>query len=195
MDERELVAGLAARNPEAISALVQRYAPLMLAHARTRVDSPEDAEDAVYGLIARWCERPPSIARPLIPFLLRSVTNAVIDGERKRKRQTGMHPRTPSGLVEPDRRKKGPLEARRTDETPEEFHMICSEALAALSDGDRQVLEFAYLRTMAPKEKAGEMNKTIGAYEKRLHDARGRFKRTIAAVRARRAKAPAQAGG
>lgn len=195
MDERELVAGLAARDPEAISALVQQHAPLMLAHARKRLYQREDAEDAVYGLIARWCERPPTIAGPLVPFLLRSVTNAVIDGERKRKRQTGMHPRTASGLAEPDRRKKGPLEGRRTDETPDEFHEICSEALAMLSDSDRQVLELAYLRRMTPKEKAGEMNTGIGAYEKRLHDARGRFKRAIAATRARHSKAPAPAGG
>jgi RNA polymerase sigma factor (sigma-70 family) len=186
MDDGELARRLAAGDPEAFAALLTDHAPRMMAYATALVRSRQAGEDAVSDLIAKWFERPPMITGALVPFLLRSVKNAVIDAERRRKKETGQHPRTPTGIAPPDRRKRGALVERRGDESDEAYDAICEEALASLSANDRQVLELA-TRTMTTKEMADELKKSTGAFHKQLHDARGRLVKAMDAVRARRA--------
>lgn len=183
MDERELVDGLAAGNPDALSALLTQYAPRLIAFATSLLQSPEGGEDVVAELLARWVDKPPTIGGPLVPFLMSSVRNGVIDSIRRDRRQTGSHPREPGGIAKPDRRKIGPLARKQPDESEEEFYAITAEALATLSKPDRDVLDLAYLRTMTREERAAELNKSLGVYDKRLHDARERLKRAIDAIR------------
>ena len=187
MDDRELVARLAARDAEGFSALFTLYVPRMIAYATSLLGSPEAGDDAVADLIEKWFKRPPTIGGPLVPFLLRSVKNAVIDAERRRKKETGQHPRTTSGLAAPDRRMRGPLVQKAPAETDEEFDALCAEAFATLSASDREVLELG-TRTMTTKEKAAELKKTVAALNKQLHDARGRLVKAVEVARASRAR-------
>jgi RNA polymerase sigma factor (sigma-70 family) len=117
---------------------------------------------------------------------MRSVRNGAIDSIRQARKQTGSHPREPGGIAKPDRRKIGPLTRKEPDESDEQFHAILSEAIATLSQSDREVLELAYLRTMTREERAAELNKTLGAYDKQLHDARERLKKAVEDARTRR---------
>lgn len=181
MEDRALVEGLAARDPAAFAALVTQYVPRMLAYATKLLDSPEAGEDAVYELLAKWVEHPPAVGGPLVPFLLRSVRNAVVDAERLRKKQTGQHPRMATGMTTSDRRYRGALVRQETNESDEEFETVCGRAYASLSPSDR-VLEMA-TRTMTTGEKAAEVHKTVGAFNKHLHDARERLVQAVARAR------------
>jgi DNA-directed RNA polymerase specialized sigma24 family protein len=189
MDERELVARLAARDPEAFAALQQDYVPRLLRHATKQLHSPQEAEDAVYAMIAKWATGSAPVVRgPLVPFLLRSVDNAVVDARRLYKKQTGQHPRTPVGTPPPpDRRLRGALVEQRADESDAEYDEVCTAALESLSANDRAVLEMS-TRTMSAKEKATEMKKKPNAYAKQLHDARGRLVKAVEVQRARRGR-------
>lgn len=183
MEDDALVEGLAARDPAAFAALVTNYVPRMLSYATKLLRSPEAGEDAVYELLAKWVENPPTIRGPLVPFLLRSVANAVVDFERLRKRQTGQHPRMTTGTpTPPDRRYRTTLVRQEPGETDDEFERVCSQALTSLSPQDREVLEMA-TRTMTTEEKAAEMHKTVGAFNKHLHDARTRLIQAVARAR------------
>jgi len=189
MDDPELAKRLAARDPEALAALHTQYVPFMLRYATRLLESPEAAEDAVYELLAKWAlAEPPTIEGPVRAYLLRSVYHAVVDAVRLEKEQTGHHPRSPSGVAGPDRRIRGALVQQHEDETDEEFDAMCAQAYASLSSGDREVLEMA-TRNMTTKDKAKEMNKTDNAFNKHLHDARGRLVKAVEKARAQRAQA------
>src|SRR6266567_3741319 len=116
MDDRELAARLRAREPEAFSVLMQDYVPKMLRYATRlhryfRTPEPEQAaEDTVQELLGKWAtDHPPKITGPVRAFVLRSIYNAVVDADRLRKKQLGMHPRAPGGIAAPDRRFRGAL--------------------------------------------------------------------------------------
>jgi len=189
MEDPELAQRLAVRDPEAFAALHTQYVPFMLRYATHLLGSPEAAEDAVYELLAKWAlVEPPMIEGPVRAYLLRSVYHAVVDAVRLEKEQTGQHPRNPAGVVSQDRRFRGALVQQRGDETDEEFDATCTEAYASLSNGDHEVLEMA-TRNMTTSDKAKEMSKTDNAFNKHLHDARGRLVKAVEGARARRAQA------
>ena len=187
MDEQALARGLSEGDLDALGALVEGYRQRMVGFALRVVDSLEAAEDVVFALLEKWAEKPPKITHDSIEgFLAVSVHNAAIDWMREQTKQRGHHPRGVEAGTKPDQRKLGPLMKKAADETDEEFYALQQSALRSLRDGDREVLELHYGRLLTREEKAAEYGGTVGAYEKRVYDARARLKTGIDALRSAR---------
>lgn len=183
MDDQELCAGLAAKQAEAFVALVERYGRWLMLIAIGIVRTKEAAEDVVYGVIARWWADPPRIDPVGIrSYLARCISNAAVDYLRRDKSATGNPPRSESAPLR-DRRRRDVVSVIPGESDKERYEAL-TLAMRSLGTRDQDVLELYYGRPLlTPAQRAAEMEMTVAAYKKAVHDAKGRLNEAMTALR------------
>jgi RNA polymerase sigma-70 factor, ECF subfamily len=180
-DDVALLQAIGRGDSAAVARLYERHGPKMIAFARRYVDAGI-AEDVVAGLVQRWLERPPVVrdSERLAAFLATSVYHAAIDWIRRDRAEQGRPPRSDVEYGPRDQRPTPPIsEARdeRTSSLREQLQVV----LDRMSHADRLLLEVHYGQALTPDECMSLLQISRSAFHQRLHRARVRLARLLAA--------------
>jgi RNA polymerase sigma factor (sigma-70 family) len=172
-------------NVHAVALLYQRHGAKMTTFARRYVDDQGSAEDVVADLLGRWLERPPVVrdAERVAAFLARSVYHAAIDWIRRERAAQGRPPRgDAAAIVLADSRLAGPISEPLGEASKETLQRRLDSALEQLSEADRLLLEGHYAQALTPSESMRVLGINRAAFDQRLHRARTRLARLLAAT-------------
>jgi RNA polymerase sigma-70 factor (ECF subfamily) len=162
MTDDELAASFVARRPEALEDAYRAYAPALYSVARHVLGSDADAQDCVHDALMRVWNRPGAY-RPergsLRTFLSVCVRNEAIG----RKREAARHFHIERRLVATERDEPYEFEV---DDFVERGRL--REALATLSDEQRQALELAYFGYLSHTQIAEKLGVPLGTIKSRL---------------------------
>src|SRR5258708_31527330 len=113
--------------------------------------------------------------------LVTSVYQAAIDWIRRERVEQGQPPRG-EPASSPDGRLSGPLTEPSLEASPQSLRSQLADALGQLSDSDRLLLETHYGQALSPEECMDVLHISRAAFHQRLHRARIRLTRVLAAV-------------
>jgi RNA polymerase sigma-70 factor, ECF subfamily len=180
-DDVTLLQAVGKGDSAAVARLYERHGPKMIAFARRYVDAGI-AEDVVAGLVQRWLERPPVVRESdrLAAFLATSVYHAAIDWIRRDRAEQGRPPRS-DVEGEPRHHRWAPPIGAAPDERTSGLRERLRLALDRMSHGDRLLLEVHYGQALTPDECMSLLQITRPAFHQRLHRARVRLARLLAA--------------
>ena len=178
-----LLRALGEGEVHAVALLYQRHGAKMTSFARRYVHDEGAADDVVAELLGRWLERPPVVrdVERLAAFLARSVYHAAIDWIRRDRAAQGRPPRNDLAAAVEDRRLAGPVADPGGELSKETLHSRLAIALAQLSEADRLLLEGHYAQLLTPAESMRLLDINRAAFDQRLHRARLRLARLLAA--------------
>lgn len=129
-------------NPDAFSALVQRYAPLVFSAAARVLGNPTEAEDVTQECFLELAQRPPAIKTTLAGWLHRLATHRALNharGEnRRRDREQAYAEAQERSLV--------------TTESWDDISAHIDEAVDGLKPGVREAIILRFYRGMSPEE-------------------------------------------
>jgi RNA polymerase sigma-70 factor (ECF subfamily) len=168
-----LMAGIRSRDESALSALYDRYSPLVYAHCLRVLGDPGEAEDLLIDIFWELWDRgdryDAARGRPLahILGLTRSRATDRLRARRSRKRIAGVA----SGP-------ESQLENEAASEPPADSHSIVVEqqkrvtaAMAQLPADQRQALELAFYDAMSHSEVAAKLGQPLGTVKSRIRQA------------------------
>jgi RNA polymerase sigma-70 factor (ECF subfamily) len=171
-----LVALCARGERDALAALYDRYGRAAYSLARRIVRDPSHAEDVVQeAFLAVWRQAgrfDATRARPST-WILTLVHNKAIDVLRREER------RRPAPADEHDEPVAGDDVAHDAWLSLQRHEVL--EALAALSDPQREVLELAYFAGYTQAELAQRLGQPLGTIKSRTHTALGRMRELLEA--------------
>jgi RNA polymerase sigma-70 factor (ECF subfamily) len=174
LDERQLVEGLRQNDRNALAAIYDRFSALAYGLALKLLSSPPEAEDVVQeSFLALWrqAERIDP-ERGLRSYLLSIVHNRCVDRVRHRIRH-------PEAVLEPE----APIAATNDDPETQAIAMLEGEALrtalTALSNDQRQTVDFVYFKGFTINETANRMKVPLGTVKSRLRLAMGRLRQEL----------------
>lgn len=179
-----LLRALGEGDVHAVALLYQRHGAKMTTFARRYVTDQGSAEDVVAELLGRWLARPPVVrdAERVGAFLARSVYHASIDWMRRERAAQGRPPRGDAIVVLPDSRLAGPISEPLGEASRETLRSLLAAALDQLSEADRLLLEGHYAQALTPTESMRVLGINRAAFDQRLHRARTRLARLLAAT-------------
>lgn len=179
-----LLRALGEGDVHAVALLYQRHGAKMTTFARRYVTDQGSAEDVVAELLGRWLARPPVVrdAERVGAFLARSVYHASIDWMRRERAAQGRPPRGDATVVLPDSRLAGPISEPLGEASRETLRSLLAAALDQLSEADRLLLEGHYAQALTPTESMRVLGINRAAFDQRLHRARTRLARLLAAT-------------
>jgi RNA polymerase sigma-70 factor (ECF subfamily) len=180
-DDVGLLQAVAQGESAAVARLYERHGPKMIAFARRYVDAGI-AEDVVAGLVQRWLEHPPAVrdSDRLAAFLATSVYHASIDWIRRDRAEQGRPPRR--GLEdEPRDHRRTASVSDTADARTGNLQEQLRGALDQMSHSDRLLLEVHYGQALTPDECMALLQISRPAFHQRLHRARVRLARLLAA--------------
>ncbi len=179
-----LLRALGEGDVHAVALLYQRHGAKMTTFARRYVNDQGSAEDVVAELLGRWLERPPVVrnAERVRAFLARSVYHASIDWIRRERAAQGRPPRGDATVVLADTRLAGPISQPLGEASKETLRSRLAAALDQLSETDRLLLEGHYAQALTPMESMRVLGINRAAFDQRLHRARTRLARLLAAT-------------
>lgn len=169
--DEELIAGLRARDHQALAALYDRYARSVYSLALHVLRDRAAAEDVTQDVFLQLWREPERYERergPLGPWLLRIARNRAIDVLRRRTRER--RPLLQDGSTE------GVFLADQSPGPDEHawsatLALRVRAALGELSDAQRQVIELAYFRGLTQREMADELGLPLGTVKTRVRTA------------------------
>jgi RNA polymerase sigma factor (sigma-70 family) len=177
-DDAEII-GRSCAEPEQFAALFDRHAPLIHRYAARRVGR-EGADDlvaetflAAFGKRRQYDRRHPD-ARP---WLYGIATNLVGQHRREEIRQYRIRQ-----AAMPDLNVPGHAERVAAEQTARGVRGILLAALAALPDGDRDVLVLIAWEQLTYEETARALDIPVGTVRSRLNRARARLRAALAAT-------------
>ncbi len=179
-----LLRALGEGDAHAVALLYQRHGAKMTSFARRYVNDQGSAEDVVADLLGRWLERPPGVrdAERVSAFLARSVYHASVDWMRRERAAQGRPPRGEASVMLEDGRLTGPISEPRGEPSRETLRSRLAAALDQLSESDRMLLEGHYAKALTPSESMRLLGINRDAFDQRLHRARTRLARLLAAT-------------
>lgn len=178
------MSGRPARSEEerrnAFAAHVVPEIDVLLRVARTLVPRPADAEDLVQDTLLRAYRSIDSFdGRHSRAWLLTIMRNAQINRTRRRR---------PELLDDPDAELDRLADSPDSGGSPEAvvvgaaFDSVVADALDALPDRFRQVVELVDIEGLSYAEAAGVIGAPVGTVMSRLHRARARIRKRLAAA-------------
>ncbi len=179
-DEHELIAGIAARDPEAFRTLMERHAAVVINVAYRFLGTIADAEDVAQDVFLRLYEHPPQLfpSTKLSTWLYRVTVNRCLDLIRRRARG----PETVSFDIPVSGEDEGhPLQEKIPDDgtpTPREKVIQAErvsavrQAMALLPDTLRFPLILATFEELSHEEIARILKVSPKAVERRIARAR-----------------------
>jgi RNA polymerase sigma-70 factor (ECF subfamily) len=144
----------------------------VLAYARRRLDSPQDAEDVVVEVFATAWRRRAEVPEEALPWLYATASNAILHVTRAaaRRRRLGLRlASVPTGSEDPFEAVASAMSARSA----------VSAAFEELSASDAELLRLWAWEQLEPAEIAHVLGCTPGTARTRLHRARGRFREAL----------------
>lgn len=162
------------RDSAWVSDLFARHASAVLAYARRRLASQEDAEDVVTEVFTTAWRRRDDMPDDALPWLYATAAHAVAHTTRTRARRTRLNTRlaTVSPLHAAD--DPGQLVADALD-----ARAAVAVALDEIGDPDAELLRLWAWEQLEPSEIAVVLNCSPGAARTRLHRARGRLRQAL----------------
>ncbi|TAD74291.1 MAG: sigma-70 family RNA polymerase sigma factor [Sphingomonadales bacterium] len=182
-EDTALAARLAARDPAALRAVIERHAAALHRIAFRMTGDAHEAEDIVQEAVLRlWDQAPKLVARHPVSgqaagalrlggWLQRVVTNLAIDRLRRARRLSG-------GEV-PDAEDEAPLADAMIEAG--ERDGIARALIAALPERQRAAIVLTYYEELPNAEAAAAMELNIKAFESLLHRARAALRQAFAA--------------
>ncbi len=186
-DERELLGGVASRDPEAFRALMERHASRVINLAYRFLGTTADAEDAAQEVFFKLYRHPPTLnpETKLSTWLYRVTVNHCLDLLRRKPaafETISLQEEDPEGvpLAEklPDPSDINPRERLAQAETSR----LARQAVAALPAPLRVPLILATFEELPQEEVARILGMTPKAVEHRLSRARSLLKQRLSAL-------------
>jgi RNA polymerase sigma-70 factor (ECF subfamily) len=177
--DRELVAGLARGDPEALGPLMERHQNRLYRIALSYLRDPEEALDVVQETFVKAFQGASSWdgGSEVVPWLARITINHAIDRYRRRKRRRASE----EPLLEGDHDSRiastqpSPEEMVRGRELSERI----SRALGALPEKQRAVFVLRHYDEMTLPEIADTLDMNLGTVKSSLHRALGRLRNRL----------------
>lgn len=162
------------RDSAWVSDLFTRHAPAVLAYARRRLVSQEDAEDVVTEVFTTAWRRRDDLPDDALPWLYAAAAHAVAHTTRTRARRTRLGARLATvrplhAADDPGQTVADTLDARAA----------VADALDEIGDPDAELLRLWAWEQLEPSEIATVLNCSPGAARTRLHRARGRLRTAL----------------
>ncbi|MDQ1246736.1 MAG: hypothetical protein QG597_1104 [Actinomycetota bacterium] len=162
------------RDSEWVTDLFTRHASAVLAYARRRLESPEDAEDVVTEVFTTAWRRRTELPDDALPWLYATAAHAVAHTARSRARRTRLGTRLATvrplhAADDPGQDVAAAMDARAA----------VGGALEALGDPDAEILRLWAWEQLEPAEIAAVLGCSPGAARTRLHRARARLRDTL----------------
>jgi RNA polymerase sigma-70 factor (ECF subfamily) len=171
--EQELILRAQRGEVEAFASLYDSHAGPVYGYLYKRLDQPADAEDVTAEVFVRAIRALPSFEQTGAPFgawLIRIAHNLAVNHQKKQSRRQEvalMNGDAPSAA--------DPAELALQQITFEEV----SAAMEQLTDLQRQVIEFRFLRQLTIAETADRMSRTEGAVKFLQHSAVRALRRSL----------------
>jgi RNA polymerase sigma-70 factor (ECF subfamily) len=163
--EQELILGAQHGEADALASLYDSHAGQVYGYLYKRLDQPADAEDVTAEVFVRAMRALPSFEQTGAPFgawLIHIAHNLAVNHQKKQSRRQEV------ALLNGDAPSAAdPAELALQQITFEEV----SAAMGQLTDLQRQVIEFRFLRQLTIAETADRMGRTEGAVKFLQHSA------------------------
>jgi RNA polymerase sigma factor (sigma-70 family) len=180
-DDQELLGRVAAADPAAFQELYQRHVDQLIGFAVRRLSSPEEVADlvsAVFLEAIQSAKRYDPAKAEAISWLFGIAANLLAQGRRRGTREAfALQRLAGQRLLQPDEYEE--LE-RRIDAA--HLHGAVHAAVAALPDGERQLVELVSFDGLSPTQAAGVIGVHPAAARMRLSRARHKLRRALSRV-------------
>jgi RNA polymerase sigma-70 factor, ECF subfamily len=178
--DRALMRRVVERDEAALTALYDRYAPVVNGLARSILRDPALAEEATHDVFLRLWQQP-SVYDPargtFAGWLLRVARNRAIDLLRRRREEpestAGME--VASWIADPE---PGPEEQALAGLHRDEVR----RALETLTSDHRQLLELAYMTGLSQSQIAQRLDRPLGTVKSQIRAAMSRLAQELAPV-------------
>ena len=177
--DEKLLLGARLRDESALAGLYDRYGGLVFTLALRIVGDRDLAEEVMQDVFLRcWhgLEQFDASRGSLPGWLLGIARNRAIDVLRGRQHQARLREREP--LPEPGDWE--PATADRSDEVV--LYTLVGQALAELSEAQREAIELAYYGGLTQTEVAQQLGEPLGTIKTRIRDGLRRLRRVLAPV-------------
>lgn len=159
---------------EWVSDLFGRHSRAVLAYARRRLDSAEDAEDVVVEVFATAWRRRDDVPDEALPWLYATAANVIAHVIRSEARRTRLGTRLAS--VRPLREDADPAEAVAAATSA---HAAVAAAMDDLAESDAELLRLWAWEGLEPTEIAAVLGCSPGTARTRMHRARARLREAL----------------
>lgn len=164
-----------AHGDDWVSDLFGRHSGAVLAYARRRLDSVEDAEDVVVEVFATaWRRRDDVPEEAALPWLYATAANVIAHVIRSEARRTRLGTRLAS--VRPLRGDDDPAQSVVESESA---HAAVAAAMDDLAESDAELLRLWAWEGLAPTEIAAVLGCSPGTARTRMHRARARLREAL----------------
>ncbi len=163
------------RNEQWLTDAFAQHSGAVLAYARRRVDSAEDAEDVVVEVFSTAWRRREVVPEEALPWLYATAANVIQHVIRSESRRTRLGARlasvTPMRGEAPD---PADVVAGRTD-----AHGLVTAALDDLAESDAELLRLWAWEGLEPHEIAEVLDCSPGTARTRMHRAKARLRASL----------------
>lgn len=158
---------------EWVTDLFGQHSAAVLAYARRRLDSAEDAEDVVVEVFATAWRRRADVPENALPWLYATAANVIAHVIRSEARRSRLGARLAAvrPLHDPDPT-EGVVEAATA-------HTTIAAALDDLAEADAELLRLWAWEGLEPAEIAEVLGISAGTARTRMHRARGRLREAL----------------
>lgn len=160
---------------EWLTDLFGRHSRAVLAYARRRLDSAEDAEDVVVEVFATAWRRQEAVPDEALPWLYATAGNVIAHVIRSDSRRTRLG--TKLATVRPLHAADDDPAQRVADATT--AHDVVAAALDDLSESDAELLRLWAWEQLEPGEIAEVLGCSPGTARTRMHRARARLREAL----------------
>jgi RNA polymerase sigma-70 factor, ECF subfamily len=160
LNDAELLDGLAARHPTALSCLYKRYGSVVYGVALKMLQNQSEAEDLTQEIFLSLWQRPVDSNKQnhLLRYLIAMTRSRAIDKLRSRSRSLNFVQRLGQN-VNAEAPSPNPSEQAILDERSQQVR----QALTQLSDRQRQAIELAYDAGLSQSEIAQQLHQPLGS--------------------------------
>ena len=165
-------------DPErpAITELFGRHSKAVLAYARRRLDSADDAEDVVVEVFATAWRRAADVPEEALPWLYATAANVIAHVIRSDARRTRLGTRLAAVHPIRDEANDDPADAI-VDAT--DARAAVAAALDDLSEADAELIRLWAWEQLEPTEIAAVLGCSPGTARTRMHRARARLRASL----------------
>lgn len=174
--DSQILSAMASGQVNALSLLYDRYARLVYSIAYRILENPEEAEEITQDIfLTLWRRNTYNASRgSLSQFLTTMTRSRAIDKLRSKGARLRVVQRL-QGIIHTENRAPTPLEQASIGERAQRIR----EALAQLSDSEREVLEIAYYEGLSQSEIAQQLNIPLGTVKSRSRQGLLKLRQTL----------------
>jgi RNA polymerase sigma-70 factor (ECF subfamily) len=162
-----------------VTELFGRHSAAVLAYARRRLDSAEDAEDVVVEVFATAWRRRADVPDDALPWLYATAAHVIAHVLRSDARRTRLGAKL--ATVRPIRTDQGQVDPAEAIVEASAARGVVAAALDDLSESDAELLRLWAWEQLEPTEIAAVLGCSPGTARTRMHRAKARLRAALAA--------------